>query len=132
VQYIIDSEKTCTATFNLAPDLTVTWLNLSKTIKWNRIILEGTLRVNNNGTAQSPSGVKISFYISDDGSTLNRQIGTTNLFTSIASGASRDLSITLYSRAPVTGKYVIAVVDPWNKVTETDEMNNRASFGPLP
>ena len=42
------------------------------------------------------------------------------------------LSINLPVRQTASGKYVIAVIDPDNILTELDETNNVIVYGPIP
>jgi C1A family cysteine protease len=133
-QITMNSNKTCSATFTVAtnPDLTGAWISLNKVTPWTRIVLKGTLRVSNIGGPMLPKGFRIYFYLSENGYTLGRLMGITSLSSVINTGSFKDIPVTLYSRIPIEGKYVIAIIDARNEIDEMNETNNRVSYGPIP
>jgi subtilase family serine protease len=83
----------------------------------------GNLRVSNVGS-QNAGGFSVAFYLSNDGKNLGRLLQT-NTVNRLSAGSSRNIpfvNVTLLSKSD---KYIIAVIDPNNRVAETNEMNNR-------
>jgi subtilase family serine protease len=50
---------------------------------------------------------------------------------SLGAGTTKDCSFKYFSQSSLSGKFVIAVLDSYNQVTETDE-NNNTSVGFVP
>lgn len=136
-QVTIDANKTCTATFESKPDLTGSWTAMTKKIikSWSSYrgeSIKGTLKVANIGNSQVPSGVRILFYLSNDGASLNKYITVANTSLPINPNSYINVPFTYYSRSSVTGKYVIAVIDSNNQIDEVSETNNNIKSNPLP
>ena len=95
--------------------------------------LKGTFRVTNIGNRDA-SSTYVKFYLSDNGNFDQ----TDNFLKSISTGklkAGKGKSVSVnYNLSPGvlgSGKYVIAVIDPDNFVSETNESNNMV-YGPIP
>jgi CSLREA domain-containing protein len=134
---VMDGNKECVATFNVMPnlpDLTAEWLNFNIRSSRSVSIIRGVLRVSNEGVVGVPfsSRVRVNFCVSDDGVSCTRLIGRRVTREPIAPGGHRDIRVVLVSRVPVSGRYIIAVVDPQDQIEEVNEMNNIAVYGPLP
>jgi subtilase family serine protease len=89
----------------------------------------------NIGNLDAPSTVYVSFYLSGNNTfspddTFLKKLSAGKL----KKGASKKitLSVTLPVGVTVSGKYVIAVVDPQNAISESDENNNQIVYGPIP
>ena len=121
------------------PDLTGSWVSLTQTCKTvrgvQRCTLTGSFVVRNRGNRPAPP------------STLRLFLSTNKRFEpaqdqrlkSLAVGAlqpkqkqPRTVTIALPAGSRATGKFVLAVVDATNVVTETNENNNVIVFGSLP
>jgi CSLREA domain-containing protein len=134
---VMDGDKECVATFNAManlPDLTAEWLDFNIRSSRSVSIIRGVLRVSNEGVVGVPfsSRVSVNFCVSDDGVSCTRLIGRRVTRGPIAPGGYRDIRVVLVSRVPVSGKYIIAVVDPQDQIEEVNEMNNIVVYGPLP
>ena len=75
-----------------------------------------------NGDAK---GFKVAFYLSEDGITVGELLTTVNV-KSLGAGMTKDCSFKYASKSSLSGKYIIAVVDSGNQVSESNEDNNRA------
>jgi len=119
------------------PDLTGQWSSLTQTCKITKTTkckITGSLNIQNAGTLNTPSS-KVNFYLSDDanyneGDAFLKSVSTGN----IKAGASKTkkLSCSLPVGENASGKYIIAVIDAENGVTESNEGNNQIVFGPIP
>jgi hypothetical protein len=122
----------------VGPDLTGAWTTpLAQTCrtigKNQRCSLKGTFQVSNIGNRDAPS-TYVNFYLSDnatyeDGDTQLKSVATGKL----KPGKSKaiNLSLNLATNQTATGKYIIAVIDKDNLVTEIDKGNNVIVFGPI-
>ncbi|NWG02532.1 MAG: hypothetical protein HXY44_06730 [Syntrophaceae bacterium] len=126
-QVTMNADKTCTATFNLLaglPDLTGTWVTLTSSDGGKSV--SGTLAVSNVGPADAKR-FKVAFYLSDDGLTLGNLLKTSTFRRGLVAGATKDISFSTRSRrTSLSGKFLIALIDSDNSVTESDKNNNRA------
>ena len=100
--------------------------------------LKGSFVVTNQSpTEPTTAGSVVSFYLSDD-ATLDDQdtlIGESAAFGTLAPGGMATVKLPTFklpAGIAATGKYVLAVIDPANAVTETDKSNNTVAYGPLP
>ena len=85
-----------------------------------------TVTVSNIGKATSPS-CQVQWWLSSDGTTLERLVSTTTL-RSIRAGSYTSVGFRWISRTEsILGKYLICVVDSGNVVNESDETNNQMS-----
>ncbi|MRR53423.1 MAG: choice-of-anchor D domain-containing protein [Deltaproteobacteria bacterium] len=113
---------------DLRPDLYGVWSNITKSgPKKGVFTVTGSFTTTNGGPA-SASNVVVNFYRSDDGTynTGDTLVGTYKSKI-LATGASKTTTIRFTSTTDPAGKFVIAVIDPLNKITESDENNNSAS-----
>ena len=126
-QVTMNADKTCTATFNLLsglPDLTGTWVTLTSSNDGKSV--SGTLALSNIGPVGAGT-FRVAFYLSDDGSTLDNLLRTFTIRRGIAAGTTKNISFSTRSRiASLSGKFLIALIDPANSITESDKNNNRA------
>ena len=120
------------------PDLTGEWVSMDQQCKDSksgiRCMIKGKFNVQNIGY-QDADSTTLQFYLSEDGSydvgdTMLREIKTSIL----KSGRSKisSLNHTLPAGIDSSGKYIIAVIDAENSLTEADENNNNITFGPMP
>ncbi|MBZ0159098.1 MAG: hypothetical protein K8G79_02970, partial [bacterium] len=135
----MDTDRTCTATFNLTngPDLTGTWGSLSQSCRTRRGVqtctLSGQFTARNQGNVPAPSASALKFFLSSDGVTQE------TLLTQVTVGSLRvvrsqrvRLRVPLPSGYSASGKYVVAVLDATNAVGERVESNNVLVSGPIP
>jgi uncharacterized repeat protein (TIGR01451 family) len=119
------------------PDLCVEWQGLSRNAQGTgfrrQCSLRGVLRVRDDGTSPVRS-TTAALYVSDDA----RHDASDRLLRSVSvgrlsPGQARDVPVwvRLPAGVDVSGKRVIAVIDPSNRVAESDETNNAAVFGPV-
>ena len=123
----------------IGPDLIGTWNAVNETMPTGgREKLKGSFVVTNQSpTEPTTAGSVVSFYLSDD-ATLDDQdtlIGESAAFGTLAPGGMATVKLPTFklpAGIAATGKYVLAVIDPANAVTETDKSNNTVAYGPLP
>ena len=132
-----NNNRTVTANFTqqtlYGPDFTGSWVSLVQSCKGSKCKIIGKLNIQNIGTESASSSVR--FYLSDDGiydggdSSL-KDIKTGTL--KVGKSKSMSLSYSFPSGVSATDKYIIAVIDADNAVTETNESNNSMVYGPIP
>jgi len=115
------------------PDLTGSWLypftqTCQSGKKSSRCKVASTLRISNIGNEGAPSSV-IQFFLSDDetfnaGDTFLKKATTGSLKAGATKTKDFNYSIKLPPGQTASGKYIIAVIDPDNIVTEGDKTNN--------
>ena len=115
----LQSTDTCNVNVqqNTAIDLTGSWKSLSRSGSW----LSASFTIKNIGNQNAGSFVT-KFYLSSDGKTLGNLI-TQKSLSSLNAAQSQTVSFNYYASG-LSGKYVIAVVDANNSVTESNEQNN--------
>ncbi len=86
--------------------------------------LSGILRTRNTGTGNAGS-FKVAIYLSSNGVTPGSLLKTFTV-AGLNAGASKNISFSYISNISLSGKYLIAVIDSGNQITETNESNNRA------
>jgi len=115
---------------DLRPELYGGWSNVSKSgPKKGLYTVTGTFTTTNGGSA-SASNVAVNFYFSADNSHSegdSDQLVGTYKSKILAAGASRTTTVRFTSATDPGGKFVIAVIDPLNRITESNESNNSAS-----
>ena len=118
----LQSTDTCNVNVqqNTAIDLTGSWKSLSR----RGSSLSASFTIKNIGNQNAGSFVT-KFYLSSDGKTLGNLI-TQKSLSSLNAAQSQTVSFSYYSSG-LSGKYVIAVVDANNSVTESNEQNNKIS-----
>jgi hypothetical protein len=141
-----DSGNTNTCTFTVTvneagcecPDLSATWSNLVQTCKFKNEVpackVKGTLLVSNLGCVAAPTTF-IRYYLSDDavfdeGDTFLKQVATGTI--KLDKPKKRTLSAKLPVGVNGAGKYILAVLDADQTLTECNENNNVVVFGPVP
>jgi len=67
----------------------------------------------------------VGFYLSEDGTTLGKLLKKTTLRRGLGAGKSEKYGFYYFSITPLSGKYIIAVVDSDNQINETDKTNNK-------
>ena len=114
-------------------DITGAWTSLVQQCSKNKCKINGKFNVQNIGNRDSvPSLVR--FYLSDDGvydggDSFLKEIKTGTLKTSKSKNMS--LSYSFQSGVSATDKYIIAVMDEYNTVSEANESNNVIVYGPI-
>ena len=116
------------------PDLTVGWTSLSQQCSGTGCRVKGKLTIKNVGTLPAPSSA-VRFFVSDDpvydtGDILLKKVSSGT----IRAGGIKNMTLSCPVPAitySVTGKYLIAVVDADNVVSETNETNNTGVYGPV-
>jgi DNA-binding beta-propeller fold protein YncE len=120
------------------PDLTGQWTSLLQRCRNTRngpkCAVTGKLSVQNTGNQNAPSS-SVRFYLSNDAyidgtDIFLRQVATGSV--KMGTSKSKVLSHSLPVGETASGKYIIAVIDADNTVTESDKNNNYAAFGPIP
>jgi subtilase family serine protease len=123
----MNADKTCIATFNLLlglPDLTGTWVTLTSSNGGKSV--SGTLALSNIGPVGAGT-FKVAFYLSDDGSTLGNLLKTSTIRRGMGAGTTKNISFSTRSRrTSLSGKFLIALIDSGNSISESDKNNNRA------
>ena len=121
------------------PDLTGSWTTpvtqiCKNSSKGQRCTLRGTFTVMNIGNRDAPS-TSVDFYLSDD-ATLDKEDLYLKWSSTGTMKASRSkgmkFSYTLPQGQNASGRYIIAIIDVDNTVTELDKENNVVVFGPIP
>jgi hypothetical protein len=120
------------------PDLFGQWKEFSQDCKTRRgeirCQIKAVLEVRNVGNLQASSSL-VNFYLSDDPSLSEEEdpfIGSNRIAKlKPAKGKDVKLKLKLKEGETPTGKYLIAVVDADDNVSEANETNNVAIFGPI-
>ncbi|MGC8892422.1 MAG: SBBP repeat-containing protein [Candidatus Saccharicenans sp.] len=136
VPVIINGDMTIIAVFGPPPlpDLTGEWHDLKITKFLGRTtIINGFFNLKNIGEGQANSGFQVSYYLSSNGISLDIPLNSRTIVVALPGGTNRDLMFARYvpGSVNVSGKYLIAVIDPDNLVVENNKSNNRVVYGPL-
>jgi hypothetical protein len=137
VPVIINGDLTIIAVFGPPPlpDLTGEWHDLKITRFLGRTtIITGFFELKNISEAPADYGYKVSYYLSSDGISLDIPLNTRAITLALLGESSRKLMFTRYVEGSVnvSGKYLVAVIDPENVLTEENKTNNLVVYGPLP
>jgi hypothetical protein len=137
VPVIINGDMTIIAVFGPPPlpDLTGEWHDLKITRFLGRTtIITGFFELKNISKAPANYGYTISYYLSSDGISLDTPLNTRAITLVLLGERSRKLMFTRYVEGSinVSGKYLVAVIDEENVLTEEDKTNNLVVYGPLP
>ncbi|HOE14562.1 MAG TPA: SBBP repeat-containing protein, partial [Candidatus Saccharicenans sp.] len=137
VPVIINGDMTIIAVFGPPPlpDLTGEWHDLKITRFLGRTtIITGFFELKNISEAPADYGYKVSYYLSSDGISLDIPLNTRAITLALLGESSRKLMFTRYVEGSVnvSGKYLVAVIDPENVLTEESKTNNLVVYGPLP
>lgn len=120
------------------PELTGQWTFLSQSCrnsrKGQKCSIKGTLYIKNTGNGDANSSF-VRFYLSDnpsydEGDLLLKQVASEKIKAN--RGNKKHLSYTLPLNETASQKYIIAVIDANNIVTEADEDNNYIVSGLVP
>ncbi len=103
-------------------DLSGSWSVLYSLSKGKN--LSGILKTQNTGGSNAGS-FKVAVYLSSNGITLGNLLATYTV-TGLNAGASKNISFAYKSNISLSKKYLIAVIDSGNQISETNETNNRA------
>ncbi|MCE5241695.1 MAG: Ig-like domain-containing protein [Desulfobacteraceae bacterium] len=117
----LSSTAGCTIFVNQNPssDLTGYWSRFN----YYNNKLSGVFTVRNTGNANA-GPFTVNVYLSSDGVALGGFLKRyTNL--SLSPGTTVNLTFNYSSRAKLTGKYIIVLLDPGSSIPETNESNNR-------
>jgi hypothetical protein len=119
------------------PELNGTWASATETCKTNKkgqtkCQLKATLLLTNTGT-QDAGKSEVNYFLSNDNilDGADLQLKGKNVG-KLKSGAAKTLKIKLKLTEPATGKYLIAIIDSGQAVTEQNETNNIVISDPLP
>ncbi len=134
----MDNPKNVTANFGIGSDLTGSWTTpLTQTCrtigKNKRCTLKGTFTVGNIGNRDAPA-THVDFYLSDNSTYEEGDSQVRSVATGRIKAGKRRIIQLLYSLPTgqnATGKYILAVIDKDNLVTEIDETNNVIVYGPI-
>lgn len=139
-QVMMSRDIACTAVFTRipAPDLVGYFVSLSNKVKKGRGKVSFSVSVANVGDQSvwtADKRINIAVYLSSDAV----WDGSDQYLTTVSAKAKKGLApwksvaakgkVTL--QEPGSGKFFIAVIDPWNQVAESDEANN-AAVAPIP
>lgn len=118
----------------LGPDLTGAWNPVTQRCRRGRCTLLGSVRVWNQGTATALRS-RLRVILSDDavldpGDTMLQESSIGRLRP--GQSQTRWVNVRLPLGVNALGKYLFAVIDVLNSVTETDETNNEPMYGPIP
>lgn len=127
----LNAAKNATLTFSLVngPDLTGQFQSITLRRIFTTYHLAGYLRVSNIGN-RNAAPAKVAYYLSTDGTILGTFLGTSSL-RSLTAGTSTTLAYGFFMSQSPKGKYLIAVIDSANTISERNETNNRA-VGKIP
>jgi len=82
------------------------------------------VEVINTGIEKADS-FKVAFYLSDNGVTLGNLLDQDTVMGGLNSGKSKTVSCRYESEVPLSGKYIIVLIDSDDQILETYETNNR-------
>lgn len=117
------------------PDLTGEWISLipkcKTTPSGTTCKITGTLKIENIGKKEV-SSCSVGSYLSDDEvydgeDTLLKEVSIGK----IKMGTSKTVKLVYSFPFDLSGKYIIAIIDEINSVTESDKTNNLIIFGPI-
>ncbi len=120
-------------TFSALSDLTGTWKPVSQHCDGGQCKLKGSVRIVNQGIATA-SASRLRVLLSDNAVLdLNDVIVKELRIKKLKSGRSKKskVKISLPPGVNASGKYLFAVIDPLNRVTESAETNNALRYGPM-
>lgn len=116
------------------PDLTASWsAQPVVACQGARCRLRGRLAISNLDTSQTAQQTRVEFYLSED-TTLDDAdalLGSSPIGP-IRPGREKMKRVSMFADSSAAGKYVIAVVDAVDDISETDESNNEVSSAAIP
>ena len=133
----MNDNRTVTANFSQqnsnGPDLTGAWTSLVQQCSGTKCKINGNFNVQNMGNKDASSSL-VRFYLSDDGvydegDSFLKEVKTGTL--KVGKSKSISLSYSFTSGISATNKFIIAVVDAENTISETNESNNIVIYGPI-
>ena len=138
----MNGNKAVTANFTgttTGADLTGAWSILptqtcKNTNKGQKCTIKGTLTLSNVGDRDA-SSFFVSFFVSDnatyeDGDAMLKWVSLGKVKARMSKVIKLNYNFPLGQNA--SGKYIIAVIDSFNSVSEVDETNNVIAYGPIP
>lgn len=105
------------------PDLTGTWSRFSWTP--DGLMVKGILQVSNIGKADA-GGFNISFYLSNDGSSLSQLLQVVPVF-GLKEGQLEQIPFRYQSPTSLFHKSIIAFIDSGNVIKKSSKSNNKAA-----
>ena len=135
INFTINANMACTATFVTAPDLTGQIVSLTRKTSHGMDKLKFTLAIQNIGTAPVIGSFVVKFFLSNDqnlddpGDTLLVQ--TTVSGRKLTPGKTISVKGSATVPSPSMGKYVIGFIDATDVIPELSETNN-TSFQQIP
>jgi hypothetical protein len=137
----MNMDKIVTATFapqNLSgPDLTGSCMAMEQQCKSSsngqKCTIKGTFEIRNTGN-ESASATSVRYYLSDDNiyqgaDTMLKEIKTGTL--KAGKSKKQNLNFTFEPGVSATNKYIIAMIDEYNAVSEMNESNNAVMDEPI-
>ena len=133
------SSLTVTIAGSPLPDLTGEWTTppvqtCRPTRSGVKCKISGTLKVQNKGTVNAPS-TNLNFYLSEGETYDEEDVFKQASIGKVSAGRKRAIKLSysfLTTGETVSGKYVIAVIDPDHILVESNKENNIIVFGPIP
>ena len=134
-----DTNVTATFTLSSGPDLVGSWISMVQNCKvkkkGTKCKLQGKLMIQNIGNEDAGLSY-VRFYLSDDeiydgSDTLLKEVSTGKKM-KVGKIKNKKLKYKLPIDETANGKYLIAIIDANNTVTEAIESNNHVINGPIP
>ncbi|MGO9314575.1 MAG: C1 family peptidase [Syntrophobacteraceae bacterium] len=113
-----------------APNLTGVFPSLYTNPKGNTV--KGIFQVRNNGNVTTSTWFRVLLYLSPDGTTKTRLLGSSKITKHVPAGGLVNLRINkTLGKSDVIGQYVMAVVDPDSRVPDSNRTNSVVVSGVL-
>jgi C1A family cysteine protease len=113
-----------------APNLTGVFPSLYTNPKGNTV--KGIFQVQNNGNVTTSTWFRVLLYLSPDGTTKTRLLGSSKMTKHVPAGGLVNLRINkTLGKSDVIGQYVMAVVDPDSRVPDSNRTNSVVVSGVL-
>jgi len=131
---VADTFTSTTVAAPNGPDLTGAWGPVTQICYLGRCTLEGSVRVWNQGDATAHTSrlrvILSGDAVMDPGDSVLQELRIRSL--APGQDQTKAISVRLPRRVNASGKYLFAVIDALNSVTETNETNNEPMYGPIP
>ncbi|MGA2223358.1 MAG: C1 family peptidase [Syntrophobacteraceae bacterium] len=113
-----------------APNLTGVFPSVYTNPKGNTV--KGIFQVQNNGNVTTSTWFRVLLYLSPDGTTKTRLLGSSKITKHVPAGGLVNLRINkTLGKSDVMGQYVMAVVDPDSRVPDSNRTNSVVVSGVL-
>jgi C1A family cysteine protease len=113
-----------------APNLTGVFPSLYTNPKGNTV--KGIFQVRNNGNVTTSTWFRVLLYLSPDGTTKTRLLGSSKITKHVPAGGLVNLRINkTLGKSDVMGQYIMAVVDPDSRVPDSNRTNGVVVSGVL-